>query len=196
MDVAASVRTALATHPSVHSVRLAGSRASGEAHVLSDWDFAVETEDFEALARDLPSVVAPLRPLAEQWDRYSFIACYMLMFRGPLKVDLLFPDQPREWSPPWSPGPETLDPIDRHFWDWILWIEQKRRGGHGEVVATTLRQMFDLLLRPMGVSAQPATAREAMTAYLRARARLERRFGMSLRSELEPEIRPLVEAEE
>ena len=101
----------LARHPAIDSVVLAGSRARGEATALSDWDFTVETSDFPSVASALPALVAPLAPLAQQWDRLSDHACYMLMLRGVGKVDLIF-DEPWESSPPWTVSAETLCGID------------------------------------------------------------------------------------
>lgn len=192
MDLAVAVPAALETHPSVRRVRVVGSRAEGRAHDFSDWDFAVETDSFDAVARDLPHVVAALGPLAEQWDPYSSHRCYMLMLPGPVKVDLMFPAERQEWSPPWSPSAETLAAIDRHFWDWILWLEQKRRGGRDDMLPAELRKMHDLMLRPMGVAAQPESVSEALHAYLEARGELEQRFGVDISRELEREVRPAV----
>ena len=62
---------AVERHSAVRRVRLVGSRAAGTATVLSDWDFVVETGDFQAVAKDMGSLIAPLRPLAQQWDRLS-----------------------------------------------------------------------------------------------------------------------------
>ena len=190
MDVAREVPAALMSHPSIRAVRITGSRAEGRKHDLSDWDFAVVTDDFEVVARDLHRLVAPLRPLAEQWDRYSSHACYMLMLRGPTKIDLLFPDQHRDWSPPWGPSPETLSAVDVHFWDWILWLEQKRRSGRQDVLAKSLGDMHELMLRPMGVAARPQSVSEAVDVYLEARSELENRFGISVARTLEQEVRP------
>jgi hypothetical protein len=145
-------------------VRLIGSRAEGSAHELSDWDLSVVTTDFERVAADLPALFAPLAPLAQQWDPYAPHACCMLMFPGPTKVDLLFLDELREWSPAWEVRPDTLEAIDRHFWDWILWLEQKRRGGYAERVREVLRDMHDLMLQPMGVDPAPQSVREALDA--------------------------------
>jgi hypothetical protein len=192
VDVAREVPAALESHPSVREVRLVGSRGSGNPHELSDWDFAVDADDFEAVADDLPRLVAPLCPLSEQWDPYSKVECYMLLLPGPTKIDLLFPRETREWSPAWDPSPETLDAIDRHFWDWILWLEQKRRGGRIEVVDKSRRDLYELMLRPMGVDAEPRSLPEAIDGYLAARGALERRFGRVVPRELEREVRPVV----
>ena len=190
MDVAEAVAAALESHPAVRRVALVGSRAEGRAHALSDWDFAVETDDFESVESALPTLVAPLEPIATQWDPYSDQECYMLMLRGPVKVDLLFPDRPREWSGAWSVTPETLEAVDRHFWDWILWLEQKRAGGRDEVVAKSLRDMHRLLLEPMGATAEPRSTDEALDLYLVARSEREREFGVRVSRALEHEVLP------
>ncbi len=36
----------------------------------------------------------------------------MLMLRGPVKVDLIFPDVPRALEPPWTVSADTLEAID------------------------------------------------------------------------------------
>jgi hypothetical protein len=192
MDVAAAVADALEGHHAVRRIRLVGSRAEGRAHTLSDWDFAVETDDFESVERALPTLVAPLEPVAEQWDPYSDHACYMLMLRGPTKVDLLFPDRARVWSDAWIVSPETLEAVDRHFWDWILWLEQKRVGGRDEVVATSLGDMYRLLLQPVGATVEPRSIAEALETYLSARRERERAFGIHVSRELEREVLPTV----
>jgi hypothetical protein len=187
VDVTAAVTDALERHLAVGRVRLVGSRAEGRAHPLSDWDFVVETDDFESVELALPTLVAPLEPIAAQWDPYSDHACYMLMLRGPTKVDLFFPNQPRAWSDAWVAAPETLEGIDHHFWDWILWLEQKRAGGCDEVVAKSLGDMYRLLLAPMGATAEPHSIGEALDLYLTARSEREREFGAHVPRELEHE---------
>lgn len=192
IDVPRSVREALAAYPAVRSVRIIGSRAKGREHELSDWDFAVETDDFDAVARELPLLVEPLRPIAAQWDPYGWHACYMLMLPGPVKIDLLFLDEPREWAGPWEASADTLEAIDRHFWDWILWLEQKRAGGRDAIVAKSLADMHRLLLEPMGVAVEPRSIDEALEAYLSARRKREREFGVRVPRELEHEVLPTV----
>jgi hypothetical protein len=196
VDLAVAVPAALDGHRSVQGVRVVGSRAEGRAHDFSDWDFAVETDDFQAVARDLPRLVAVLAPVAEQWDRYSSYACYMLMLRGPIKVDLMFPAERQEWAAPWDVSPDTLSAIDRHFWDWILWLEQKRRGGRADVLPAELAKMHELMLRPMGIETEPQSVAEALSAYLDAREALEGSFGVEVPRELEREVRPVVQPRE
>jgi hypothetical protein len=195
MNIEAAVPSALAVHPAVRDVRLIGSRAEARAHDLSDWDFAVDTDDFESVSSDLPKLVAPLRPVAEQWDPYSAHACYMLMLPGPTKVDLLFLDERREWSPAWEPSPATLAAIDQHFWDWILWLEQKRRGGREDVLRAGLDDMYRLLLGPIGVRSRPRSVGAALAGYLDARARLEREYGVSVPRRLEHVVLPAIATE-
>lgn len=192
MDVVAAVRAALVPDRRVTGLELAGSRTAGRAHARSDWDFAVRTDDFASLRVALPGLVAPLDPLASQWDRYSDTACYMLLLRGPTKVDLIFPDEPQEWAPPWRAGPETLGAIDAHFWDWALWLDQKAHGPRADSLGQELARLHELLLAPLGVAAVPASVPAAVAQYLVARARLERAFGTTVPRRLEAEVRPVV----
>lgn len=192
----AAAEAAVRSHPNVSDVELVGSRADGRAHELSDWDYVVTTTDFESVARDLPGLLGQLGPLAKQWDRYAPHACYMLIFPGPTKVDFLFLDEPRDWSPAWTASAETLDAIDQHFWDWILWLEQKCRGGKSSVLEEGLGNMLELLLGPMGVESVPRSVKDAVSAYLRARERLERRFSITVSRRLEEEVLPVLHAAE
>jgi predicted nucleotidyltransferase len=190
VDPAAAVPAALEKHPSIREVRLVGSRAAGRAHDFSDWDFLVETEDFASVERELHELVAALRPLSELWDPYSFRACYMLMLPGPVKIDLIFPGEKREWAPAWDPSPDTLEALDRHFWDWVVWLEQKRRGGRDKVLAKSMGDMFELLLHPMGVIQRPSSVSEAVESYLAARSALEERFDVNVPRAVEREVLP------
>src|SRR5881396_2574850 len=91
---------AVERHPAVQRVRLVGSRASGTATAVSDWDYAVETDDFQAVAKDIGSLTAPLRPRAQKWDRLSETWCWMVVTRGPVKLDFIF-GEPHRKEPPW-----------------------------------------------------------------------------------------------
>jgi hypothetical protein len=162
-------------------VELAGSRARGEETALSDWDFAVEAPDFAAAAAALPRLVDPLGPLSKQWDRLSPFPTYMIMLRGPVKVDFLFLGRPNPPAPPWEVTPATLPAIDAHFWDWILWLVSKRERERGE----QLELMYDHLLGPLGAAQPPRTAGGALATYLELR---------DAPSALEREVRPTVEA--
>lgn len=188
MDVVAEVTSALEKHPAIGGVRLVGSRQRGDAGDLSDWDFEVDVLDFAAVADDLPALVAPLRPLAQQWDRLARHETYMLILRGAVRVDFLF-DREHELEPPWEISAETLEAADRHFWDWILWLASKHSKGAGELVEQSFKEMSSHLLRPMGVEEIPDTFETAITLYTAARRELEGQLGVVVSQELEDEVR-------
>lgn len=190
MTIQERVPAALTAHPAVTSVELAGSRAEGRATERSDWDFLVATDRFEDLAADLPRLVAGLEPLAQQWDRLSPSWCYMLILRGPVKVDLIFPDEPHLDDPPWRPDRENLAAVDAHFWDWMLWLSSKVASGKDELVAGELEKLFGHLLAPLGATARPSTIGEAVDAYREARERLEAKLGVAAPRDLENEVAP------
>lgn len=187
-DLDQSVVGAVGRHPSVRSVQLVGSRAEGRANVRSDWDFAIDTDDFRALAADLPALCAALDPMAQQWDRLSSRYCWMLMLRGPTKVDLIFGDQPHQQEPPWEPTRDNLRAIDRHFWDWTLWLGSKEAAGKEDLVASELEKLFQHLLAPLGVGQIPASLSAAVAEYRDARAEAERRFHRRVPRDLETEV--------
>ena len=191
-DLAGRVRRALAGRPHVGSVELVGSRARGTPSPLSDWDFVLETDDFGAVSRDLPNAVAELEPIAQQWDRISDYPCYMLMLLGPVKVDLIFPHEPYTSLPPWTPSADTLDEIDQHVWDWVLWLASKREKGQDELVQRELGKMFHHLLGPMDATEVPASIPDAVAAYRRLRDRREQEFGVSVTRVREREVLSVV----
>lgn len=191
-DIPGSVTVALSAHPHVVAVAFVGSRAAGTPTALSDWDFDVKVDDFPAVVAVLPALVSGLEPLAEQWDRLSPTGCYMLMLAGPAKVDLIFSDVPHRSSPPWVVSGRTLEEIDRHFWDWILWLASKRLGGKDGLVAEELEKMSVHMLRPMGAQEVPASIPAATTAYRAARNRLESDLGVSVSRRLEREVFPVL----
>ena len=168
-DLVSAVRSALLVDPRVSAVEFVGSRANGTAQPLSDWDFAVECRNFEALADDLPALVQPLEPLAAQWDPLGTVRTFMLMLGGPAKVDLIF-DVPQEEGPPWVATEETRPKIDDHFWDWILWLAAKDAAGKTALVGTELERMHHYLLEPLGVETPPASVDDALDAYLAVRS--------------------------
>jgi hypothetical protein len=189
--IEARVRAALEPHPVVDSVALAGSRSRGEETERSDWDFQVETTDFDALAAALPNLVDPLDPLSRQWDRLSPFPTYMLMLRGPLKLDLLFLGRPNKPQPPWVPSAATLAGIDDHLWDWVLWLASKERAGDREQLARDQRAlMHEHLLRPLGVERVPRSAPDAAASYLEARAAWEQQLGVAVDPSLGDEVLP------
>jgi hypothetical protein len=191
-DLAASVRAALLPHQHIRAVKLVGSRANGSSTPLSDWDFVVATDRFDAVAGGLPSMVAGLEPLAQQWDRISEYPCFMLMLSGPVKVDLIFPGEPYESLPPWTVSPDTLDGIDQHFWDWILWLASKSEKGEDELVRRELEKMSEHLLRPLGVEAVPSSIDAALEGYRTARDEREREFGFEVSRRREREVLPAI----
>jgi predicted nucleotidyltransferase len=81
-ELAGRVTELLLAHDAVRSVRLVGSRAEGRATLLSDVDLLVDA-DLDELKPDLAQLLAPLGPLAAQWDRLSEEASYyMLLLPG------------------------------------------------------------------------------------------------------------------
>jgi predicted nucleotidyltransferase len=181
-------------HPSINEVTLIGSRARGEATPLSDWDFRIDTDDFDEAAKVLPQLTEVLKPLARLWDPLAEIATYMLILPGPTKVDFLFTDQPSEHLPPPVPGTDNLISIDAHFWDWSLWLTSKIASGKTELVEKELDKMTEHILRPMGVTKRPATLLEATDLYLNARIDQESRWGVQVPQQLGLEVRRVVEA--
>ncbi len=189
-DRVAAVKAALEAHPAVRSVELVGSRATGRTHELSDWDLYVQADDFARIFRDLPGLVKPVQPLHQFWDPYGRHYAYMVLLTGPTKLDVCFFDEPHEYEPPYRVSAQTLETIELHFWDWILWTEQKRLAGDEAQMRESLELMYTHLLRPMGVEVEPTTVRDALADYLDARDRLERELGVTVDRTLEYEIRP------
>lgn len=189
MAVVGQVKPLLEAHPAVKSVQLVGSRQQGTAVELSDWDFEVATDDFATVSDELPTLVEPLHPLAQQWDRLGEYPTYLLMLPDAVKVDLLFPDQPFEEQPPWDARPDTLQAIDDHFWDWLLWIAAKDSAGKAGVVRAELAKMHTHLLGPLGAKNTPGTIEEAVELYLAARRDAETRFGTNVSTAVEEAVR-------
>ena len=181
------VTSVLSRHPGIGAVVLVGSRARGEAAELSDWDLKVETSAFRPVAAALPALVAPLKPLAQQWDRLSDHACYMLMLRGAVKVDLIF-EEPHALEPPWVLSADTLTGIDEHFWDWTIWLASKDSAGKQSLVATELQKLHEHLLGPLGVVSTPASIENAVAAYLPALRSAEERLGVRVPAALKREV--------
>jgi hypothetical protein len=190
----ARIEAALTGAPVVEGVVLAGSRARGEATALSDWDFELLAPDLDAAVAALPRLVDPLVPLSRQWDRLSPFATYMLMLRGPVKVDFLFPSRPNPPAPPWEVSAATLAALDAHFWDWALWLASKRLAGRDALITEELGRMHEHLLAPMGAPA-PATLEDAVRSYTARRGELERELGAQVPRTLEREVRPALERE-
>jgi hypothetical protein len=150
----------------------------------------VETDDFARAADALPNLLAPLEPLVQQWDRLSDEQCWMLILRGPTKVDLIFPEEPHEHEPPWEPIADNLEALDAHFWDWMLWLRGKEVSGKQELVAKELQKLFDHLLRPLSVERVPSSIAEAIALYRDARDQIEHGFGCVVSRRLEVAVAP------
>ena len=193
-DIAASIESVLLPHPAIRGVELVGSRADGSPTPLSDWDFVVVTDRFDDVARALPELVTPLDPLAQQWDRISDYPCYMLLLSGPVKVDLIFPEEPYESLPPWTVSADSLDGIDQHFWDWTLWLASKREKGQDELVGRELVKMRDHLLGPLGIDRVPASIEAAVECYRSARDERERALGIQVTRRRQREVLPVLSA--
>jgi hypothetical protein len=191
-DRIAAVKAALEAHPAVTAVRLTGSRAEGGAHELSDWDLYVRTDDFDRVAGDLPALLEPFSPLVCFWDPYADHDALMTILPGPTKVDICFFDRPREYGPAYEVTAETLPAIDGHFWDWILWTEQKRVGGKDDQVRESLEVMYEKMLGPMGAARPPGSVPDALAQYVEARDRLEEDLGICVTRELEREVSPVI----
>jgi hypothetical protein len=189
-DLDESIVAAVAPHPAVRRIELIGSRAEGRATTWSDWDFGVWTRDFSAVSAALPELLAPFEPLLQQWDRLGEEYCWMLMLAGPVKVDLIFPDEPHAKEPPWRFEPDTLEGIDGHFWDWAWWLRAKEAVGKSELVAVELGKLFEHLLAPLGVQTPPSSVAEAVRSYRTARDRAEHRFGLAVSREVELAVVP------
>jgi hypothetical protein len=189
VDVVEVATRLLAGHPAVKRVEFAGSRSRGTHDELSDWDFAVETEDFDGLARDLPALVAPLHPLGRQWEPMGHFPVYQVLVRGPTKIEYLFLDHSQDPMPPLEPGRDTLAAIDNHFWDWIWWLATKASAGRSDLVAEHMPQLYAQLLRPMGVDAVPTSIHAAIEVFVARRDAVEDELGVSVDRALETEVR-------
>jgi len=188
-DLARTAIRLVSNHPAVRHVELAGSRSRGTHEELSDWDFAVATSDFAAVARDLPGLIAPMRPLGQQWEPLGSFPVYQVLLSGPTKVEYLFLERSQRAMPPPKAGPTTLDAINTHFWDWIWWIATKASVGRHELVNEHTSQLFSYLLRPIGVAEPPATVEASIDAFVARRDELERDFGITVSRALEEEVR-------
>jgi hypothetical protein len=189
MGLARTAIELVSNHPAVSHVELAGSRSRGTHEELSDWDFAVTTSDFAALAHDLPALIAPLRPLGQQWEPLGHFPVFQVLLHGPTKVEYLFLDRSQQAKPAREPGPTTLDGINTHFWDWIWWLATKASIGRDDLVAAHLTQLFSHLLQPIGVTERPTNISEAIDAFVGRRDALERRYGVTVARPLEQEVR-------
>lgn len=174
-------------HPAVRRVTLTGSRMRGNATEWSDWDFAVEVTDFEAVSVALPMLTKRLEPLTHLWDPLSRHAIYMMILKGPIKVDLIF-DRPHQEEPPWVINSDTMALVNSHFWDWILWIANKEARGMKNMVREELEKMYTYLLAPLGCTRSPGSVEEAVRDYLVAFGRQKSLFDIEVDPALEKEV--------
>jgi len=192
-DLVTAAIAVVSEHPEVQRVEFAGSRARGTHEQLSDWDFAVKTSDFAAVARDLPTLVARLHPLAGQWEPLGHFPVYQVMLSGPTKVEYLFLEYRQDPRPPVNPSKDTLDAINTHFWDWIWWLATKQAAGRDDLVSEHLAELYRHLLGPIGVHTTPADIDAAIRGFLARRDALEREHGMPIPRALENEVRRGIE---
>jgi predicted nucleotidyltransferase len=192
LDVARSVPPLVVRLPGVVRVDLGGSRRRGDAGRLSDWDFVVQTEDFPATAATLPAAMESVDLLAAQWDRLSSTACFMLIGPRPVKIDLIFDGVPHAPEPPWAVTASTLAAVDAHFWDWSLWLASKVEAGKRDLVEAELEKMHAHLLEPLGV-ARPRSLAWAVSHYVEAVPRWERRLGVSVDRSLQDAVVPVIQ---
>lgn len=186
VDVAVAV---VAGHPSVTGVELAGSRSRGTHEELSDWDFAVRTSDFDAVARALPTLVEPLEPLGAQWEPLGHFPVYALVLRGPTVVEYLFLEHSQQAKTPVEPSRETLPSIDTHFWAWIWWLATKANIRREDLLEQHWPKLYRHILEPMGASTVPDSVDAAVRSFLTCRGELEREYGAELPRALEGEVR-------
>lgn len=116
MDIGVIIPELVMKHPVVSRVTIIGSRLRGDAAEWSDWDFLVETSDFEAISTALPSLTEILSPLTYLWDPLSRRSNYMMIIRGPVKIDLIF-ERLQQQEPIWTVDRDSLARINSHFWD-------------------------------------------------------------------------------
>lgn len=188
VEIITEIRRLLTPHPAIAAVEFTGSRARGEEHALSDWDFGIQARDYPAAATALPVLLAPLDALAMQWDPLAEHPTFMLMLAGGVKVDLIFFHERFEALPPWRPARGTLHAIDDHFWDWIVWLAGKQLKGRHALVEDELAKMHGYLLGPLGVERPPGSIADAIRIYLVAREAREREFGLTVSRRLGEDV--------
>ena len=186
-NIAEIVPRLLTKHPAVRQVVLTGSRVRGDATKWSDWDFLAETNDFEAVSIALPSLTESLEPLTHLWDPLSRHSIYMMILKGPVKVDICF-DFLQQQRPPWVINSDTISQVNSHFWDWILWIASKEASGKKDMSVKEFEKMYDYLLAPLGCSKSPGSVEEAVRVYLVAFRRQNIQLNTEVDQALEIEV--------
>jgi len=186
-DIAEIVPSLLTKHPAVSRVVLTGSRMRGDATEWSDWDFLVVTSDFTAISSALPSLTDSLEPLSHLWDPLSRHSIYMMILKGPVKIDICF-DILQKQRPPWVIDIDTISQVNSHFWDWILWIASKEVSGKKDISVKEFEKMYDYLLAPLGCSRSPNSVEEAVRVYLAAFRRQKSLLDAEVDQALETEV--------
>jgi len=187
MDIGVTVPDLLIKHPAVSQVTLTGSRLRGDATEWSDWDFLVETDNFQKVAQDLPTLIKKLEPLSQLWDPLSSHMIYMFILRGPIKVDIVF-DLPHQKEPPWTISHDTIAIINNHFWDWILWIACKATHGRKDIVDVELKKMSKYLLEPLGCTKIPDSVEEAVRCFTSTIKKQQNLHGTTVNTTLRKEV--------
>ncbi|HEX2956960.1 MAG TPA: hypothetical protein VHO70_09005 [Chitinispirillaceae bacterium] len=187
MDLTQAVPNSLKRHPAIKSVELAGSRKNNSATPWSDWDFTVETADFNIVSAALPGLTHNLERISYLWDPLYDRWIFMMILKGPVKVDLIF-DIPHQLDPPWPVNSDTLQDINSHFWDWIFWIGGKQVRGLQDMVNQELQKMYSFLLTPLGVTARPNSVEEAVRLFLSTFHNQKFRFHQEIDPALETEV--------
>jgi hypothetical protein len=177
----------------VRQVELAGSRARGTHYELSDWDFAVRTSDFDAVARDLPALVEELEPLGARWEPLGPFPVYALMLRGPTVVEYLFLEHTQQARTPVEPSEESLTAIDAHFWAWMWWLATKAGIGRDDLLEPHWDRLYRHMLAPMGAMTAPDSIDTAIHSFLACRRKLERQYGVEVPRAMEREVRGGIE---
>jgi predicted nucleotidyltransferase len=172
-QIAATIRQ----HPAIRDVSLVGSRLDGTASALSDWDFKIDTDEHERVFAELSVIVSAFQPLAAFWDPLGERRNYMAIFLGLLKLDLHLDMEPLP-AHPWRVSADTLADLDRHFWDWSLWLAGKFLKGNKTLVTRELKKMSDYLLRPLGCMKVPADVAGAVAEFVSARQDAESNCGV------------------
>ena len=187
MDIASVIPQLLMKHQTVKNVTLTGSRSRGDATEWSDWDFFVDVTDLDAISIALPKLLEEVRPLSQIWDPLSHHAVYMLILKGPTKVDLIF-DYPHEPEPARAINRETIEHINKHFWDWILWIASKEIRGMHDITKEELKKMHTYLLATMGCTAIPITVEDAINEYTLLSGKQKKLLQTEISPTLEKEV--------
>jgi predicted nucleotidyltransferase len=183
VDPGEQIAVRLRNRGAVRSVRLVGSRARGDAVEVSDWDLAVEADDASAVTDSLQNLLADLRPLALVPDPLADRIVVAVLLPGPVKVDLIF-EQRHEIEPPWEVSAETLDRIDAHFWDWMLWLASKQVKGLDQYVSQELSKLHAYILSPLGMPQPPSSIGNAISEYCRLMDAWSDRLKMPVRRDL------------